>query len=329
MAIERPVGILGAGPVGSILAASLARAGQEVIIVESSPGRLRQLSDGLSVEGLKTLSTTGGYTLVDDLEKLGGRPLHALFVCTKAWSLAGLLPVLETALNPEALVISFQNGIGPEDEMARVFPPARVARGVVNYAGGLDPETGAARLVWFNPPNFLGAMAPQAAGAVEELAGLLTGAGLETRAVPWREVKEKVFLKTILNAALSPLCAATGITMRKAMTYPHTRAMARALLQEGLGVAAALGYHYGEDALDRCMGYLDRGGDHMPSMWVDLERGTRTEIDYINGKIVQIGGMFRHTRVDLNRFMAAAVVTREIRDGARDPGDIPDHLKSF
>jgi ketopantoate reductase len=138
-----------------------------------------------------------------------------------------------------------------------------------------------------------------------------------------------VFFKTILNSALNALCAASGITMRQAMTYRHTRNMARTLIQEGLSVASAVGYTYGENAMEVCMKYLDEGGDHLPSMWTDLQRGTRTEIEYINGKIVKIATMFKNIDVDANIFFTSAIVTQEIKTGVRAPDEIPDYLTHF
>jgi ketopantoate reductase len=87
-----------------------------------------------------------------------------------------------------------------------------------------------------------------------------------------------------------------------------------------------VGYNFGEDALDRCMDYLERGGEHYPSMWFDLKDRRPTEIDYINGKIVKIGRMFKNVDVDLNMFFTSAIITQEIKNGTRDENDIPDYL---
>jgi 2-dehydropantoate 2-reductase len=326
----KSIGVLGAGPVGSILAAGLAKLGRKVVLIECSDKRREQIAEhGLCIEGKESLSTRD-VDLVDSLEQLEQRKLAAFFICTKAWSLRTILPTLAQKLDPEAVVVSFQNGIGTEDEISRHFPARRVARGVVNYAGGVDDdERGAAKMIWFNPPNFLGPMDEAAAPLMETLAQGLTGIGLETRAISLEEIKKLVFFKTILNAGLSALCSVGGVTMLQAMTYRHTRNQARTLLREGLSVAAALGYHYGENALQSCMGYLDKGGDHMPSMWVDLQRGTPTEIEYINGKIVEIGSMFNALDLSANLFMTAAIVTQEIKAGSRDADDLPEYLRQF
>lgn len=328
MTAAKPIAVLGAGPVGSILAANFAKIGHPLLLVEGSAERREQITrHGLSIKGRESFNASGAE-LVASLDDLQGRPVDTLFVCTKTWSLRSILPVLARVLDPECLVVSFQNGIGPEDEIARHFPQDRVARGIVNYAGGVS-ENGEVKMAWFNPPNYLGPLSESSVPRLQELAGLLSTAGLQTQAIPLSDTKKLVFFKTILNSALNALCAANGITMRQAMTYRHTRNLARMLIREGLTVATAVGYTYGENAMEVCMKYLDEGGDHLPSMWTDLQRGTRTEIEYINGKIVKIAKMFKTMDVDANIFFTSAIVTQEIKMGVRAPDDIPDYLTHF
>jgi 2-dehydropantoate 2-reductase len=179
---------------------------------------------------------------------------------------------------------------------------------------------------WFNPPNYLAPVEAPGSPLLGSLAGDLSAAGLTTEPVDAGQIRKKAFLKAILNAGLSALCASSGITMRQAMTWPHTRALAARLVREGLGVAAAEGFHYGDEALETCMCYLDQGGDHMPSMWYDLANKTRTEIDYINGQIARIGLAREGVDVRANVLIASLVVTQEIKSGARAPNDIPEYL---
>jgi len=255
--------------------------------------------------------------------------LEALFICTKTWALKHVLPELAGVLSPETTVISFQNGIGLEDEVAEFFPADRVARGIVNYAGGIDLDTGRVTQQWFNPPNYLGPVGDGMTPQLERLAQTLSRSHLTTQAIAAHDTKKKVFFKTILNSALNALCASSGITMRQAMSYCHTRNLAKMLIREGLSVAASVGYNYGENAKAICMKYLDEGGDHLPSMWNDLQAGRRTEIEYINGKIVKIGMMFKNVDVDANMFFTSMIITHEIKSGARDPDDVPEYLKHY
>ncbi len=204
--------------------------------------------------------------------------------------------------------------------------PSKVARVTVNFAGNRDEAVGDIYMSWFHPPNYLGPFLDQDPTPFQRLAEMLSSVGLETTAVSQQEIRRQVFYKTILNAALNALCATAGLTMAEAMMMRHTRDLARHLIREALTVAAHMGYHYGEDALNKCMEYLDKGGAHYPSMWADLQNKRRTEIDFINGKIVELAMMFTHLDVSLNRFFCTMVMTEEIRAGVRTVEEIPSYL---
>jgi 2-dehydropantoate 2-reductase len=327
---KKPVAVLGAGAVGSILAASFSAAGEPVILIESAPQRFEQVQRaGLQVRVANDVTSVKPDFLLRSVGELRGHEPDAIFICTKTWALRQVLPALHEALPPHTLVVCFQNGIGLEEQAQQVFPAERVARGIANYAGGVDEKTGTVTRVWFNPPNYLGPVVEATTPRLERLASALDRASLTTRAIPIHDLKKQVFFKAILNGALSALCATSGITMRQALACAHTRALAARLVREGLSVAAAVGYSYGENALGACMKYLGEGGDHYPSMWTDLQRGSPTEIDVINGKIVEIGRMFENVNVDANLFLTAMVVTQEIKSGARKADDVPDYLKHF
>jgi 2-dehydropantoate 2-reductase len=71
------------------------------------------------------------------------------------------------------------------------------------------------------------------------------------------------------------------------LDFPPTRAIAERCFAECLAVAKAQGYDLGPDYLAQALGYLDKVGEHKDSMCVDLANRTRTEIDFLGGKVVE------------------------------------------
>ena len=323
---QQVVGIVGLGPVGTILGAYLSSAGVKVYGVERV-GRAEQVNaDGLRVAVYAELHERieHCFTTLRELSTVEG--LGTVFMCTKTWSIAKVMTdFLQHSWPKDVRIIAFMNGIGPEDALGAYLGKENVCRGVVNYAGNLMPD-GVVNMNWFHPPNLIGPATVRSPCCAQELGDLLTGVGLDTGTVSHHEMKKAAFYKTVLNSALNALCAAHGLTMRQAMRLKHTRGKAIKLLQEGLTVASTVGYTYGEDAMENCMAYLEGGGDHYPSMWFDLNNKRPTEIEYINGKIVKIARMFRNVDVDLNQFFTSAIVTQEIKNGTRDEEDIPEYL---
>jgi 2-dehydropantoate 2-reductase len=62
------------------------------------------------------------------------------------------------------------------------------------------------------------------------------------------------------------------------------------LIKEGVSVARANEFRLGSSFYPYCIDYIRDAGHHKPSMLQDIEAGRRTEVDYINGKIVEYGG---------------------------------------
>jgi hypothetical protein len=77
--------------------------------------------------------------------------------------------------------------------------------------------------------------------------------------------------------------------MSQAMNDPIILQIIDLLVKESIMVARANEISLGWDFYTYCMGYMRNAGDHKPSMLVDIENHRRTEIDFINGKIVEYG----------------------------------------
>jgi ketopantoate reductase len=176
---EKVIGIVGLGAVGSILGAYLARSGVRVYGVDASKKRAKQVNrDGLIVRGAdqlqekpeKCFDTLGELSEVEDL--------RAVFLCVKTWAISQIMEEFVNFEWPEEMrIVALMNGIGPEDEVGRFVPKERVWRGIINYAGNLDPE-GWANMAFWHPPNLVGPASERVVwwtGGAEEL---MTKAGL-------------------------------------------------------------------------------------------------------------------------------------------------------
>jgi 2-dehydropantoate 2-reductase len=215
-----------------------------------------------------------------------GKDIDFVFISVKASILPKILPMLESSAKPGATFISLQNGQDTEDAIAEAFGKENTLRIVVNYAGNIIGN-GSVKMSFFNAPNYIGTLDPAADEKSKAVAEVITSADLKTTFT--ENIKKHEWEKTILNAALSPVCALTRRTMRQMMEFNETRGLVEAILLEGIEVAAANGITFEEGFLQHCMDYLDNAGHHRTSMHVDIERSTPTEIDFINGKIVHYG----------------------------------------
>lgn len=89
----------------------------------------------------------------------------------------------------------------------------------------------------------------------------------------------------IMKCTMANLCAMSDRTIRGCLEYSPTRAIADRCFEEILGVAK--GYDLGPDYMTQALAYLDKVGQYKGSMCVDLANRTRTEVDFLGGKVVE------------------------------------------
>jgi 2-dehydropantoate 2-reductase len=141
----------------------------------------------------------------------------------------------------------------------------------------------------------------------------MSEAGLETQFTP--DIKKYEWEKVILNAALSAVCALARKPMKDMMDFELTELLVEELLREGIAVAEACGVTFDEGFLKHCVQYLKKAGYHKTSMHQDIERGTPTEIDWLNGKIVERGRALG-VKTPYNFAITALVKGLEMKSGA-------------
>ena len=275
--------IIGAGPVGGVLAAHLARDGRRVLVVDPWKDHARALrTGGLVVSGHVELHAAPAV-VVERIEDLKGERIDYLCLATKTSAFPAVLPPIEKVLPAGACVVSVQNGLDTEGFLAERFGADRVVRVVVNWAGAVTGP-GRIQMIFFHPPNRVGAAGPGAVAAARALAEAMTRCGLEAEYT--EEIKRYEWEKTILNGAMSPPAALTGLTMKQVMETPASRRLVENLIREGVAVAEKAGIAFGDGFFEHCLGYLANAGRHKPSLAVDLEAGRPTEVDFLNGRIV-------------------------------------------
>lgn len=306
------IGVIGAGAVGGLLSAHLAKAGEEVFVVDVDPKlRARAMDKGLSVSGPAAELAAGAFTVAPAavLGDISEAPaLDAVFVCVKTSFQEAVASSLKKTWRPGTILISFQNGIDPEEMLAEVAGRDHTLRAVLNV-GCHVVEPGSYSFNWFQPPNAIGALSEGGRPRGEAVAELLTRARLATKAVA--DIKRCAFEKTALNAALCPVCTLTGQTMGEAMALPETRSLATEILRESMAVARGMGWTF-ERTMEECLSYLEGGGAHRTSMALDMNAGRKTEIALMNGKICEYGRRLS-IPTPYNDAMQWAVVGREQR----------------
>ena len=229
---------------------------------------------------MKVARTT---TRVDDLI---GDPPDVVIVAVKATALPLIASTLEGFAAKGRYVVSWQNGIDTERVLANHLGAEFVLRAVVNL-GCVPVGPAHVRIAFHHRPHYIQELDPRTMDAAVGISEAFTACGLDT--LHTDQIQHMVWRKAILNACMNPVCAVTGKTMAEVINDPILFHLVDVLIKEGVSVARANEFRLRPDFYPYCIDYIRAAGHHKPSMLQDIEAGRRTEVDYINGKIVEYG----------------------------------------
>lgn len=315
--------IVGAGAMGSLMAGRLAG-------IAGKPGATPETTvDEVILYGRPSAHLAAiqerGLTVVEQDGRTHVVPLRAttdpaavegsqvVLVLVKAWASGEAAAPLCRYLTRDTIVITLQNGLGNASALrtALLHDGVRphVYLGVTTQAA-MRTEAGAIRHTG-SGITAIGRRTNPANAPLRDIATVLTSAGLQTVAVD--DIHRWVWRKLAVNAAINPLTALAGVKNAAISTDPGLRLAAETIAREVVAVGKATGVKIDLLEVLAAIEEVARStGENHSSMLVDLETGTRTEIDAINGAVVAEAR--RHAiRVPANQLMTALVRAREGR----------------
>jgi len=280
------IAILGAGGVGGLYGALLARAGHEVSLL----ARGAHL-DAIRAGGLEV--TTPEETFVvrveaaADAAALAGAELA--IVAVKTYSLDDVAPAARLLAERGADVLPLLNGVeaAPRLEAAGV-PRERLLGGLAEVSAA---RTGPGRVVKRSPfaRAAVGELAGGPSARADTIAGALREAGVETRVS--EDIGADLWRKLAFISAMAAGCglARASIGRVRAATYGHL--LFERAVAEALAVARARGAAVDEAAdAARILGFVDSLPEPMkPSFLLDLEAGGPNELDDLCGAVSRLG----------------------------------------
>ena len=211
-------------------------------------------------------------------------PVELVVVFTKTFHTDTALAGIAAAIGPETWLLSLQNGLGNDRRLAAHAAEERVMVGSSAMPSDLvgpgkvrSHGEGSSKLY----PAFGGDPA-----LAREVCERLTQGGLPAALEP--DIHGAIWSKAIFNATMNPLCALTRRTPGFLGAHEESRALIRALVDEGVAVANASGIAIPAQPIhDLTQVSVTDHADHEASMLQDVKAGRRTEVDAINGAIVE------------------------------------------
>eukprot|EP01130_Rhizamoeba_saxonica_P003963 TRINITY_DN163_c0_g1_i1.p1 TRINITY_DN163_c0_g1~~TRINITY_DN163_c0_g1_i1.p1 ORF type:complete len:465 (-),score=116.16 TRINITY_DN163_c0_g1_i1:46-1440(-) len=193
--------------------------------------------------------------------------------------------------NNEQVVVTMQNGLGNfeilhqclSSNVVNGYEP-RILQGVTNH-GGAIVDAGKVRHTGLGKSIIHGNTGH---AHVELIQNLFRNSNFPIEIS--QDLDEVIWNKLVVNAAINPLTALMQVTNGELAMSTEGQLMIERIVEETVSVAKARGININyNDSLKNTKEVLQKTSQNRSSMLQDLQRGVRTEIDAINGSIVEWG----------------------------------------
>jgi len=285
--------ILGAGALGCAIGAVLTEAGHEVWLINRGQALVETLvRDGLKVRDERgdRLVAVHAATHCSQVDA-GTGPADLIVVLVKSFHTREAIESAHPVVGPSTVVLSLQNGLGHEDVLAEVVGRERVLAGKT-YAGGVMLGLGHIISGIRGKETIIGELDGRISERATRIAEAFTSAGLATTVS--RDIMGTMWDKLLVNVATGALSGITRLSYGELYAIPEVENCAMAAVAEAIAVARA-----GDIALttsDPRQPWLKAAAGLPPefkaSMLQSLEKGSVTEIDYVNGAVVRWGARY-------------------------------------
>jgi 2-dehydropantoate 2-reductase len=295
--------ILGAGALGCSIGGTLAESGADVLLVNRSQPHVNAMNsaglrmrDGDTERAVKVRAATSCKGLA---------PVDLVIVLVKSFDTRSVIESAADVIGDHTVVLSLQNGMGHEDILAEVVGRGKVLAGKT-YVGGVMLAPGHIIAGTRGKDTYIGELDGAITPRVQVIADTFKRAGLNT--LVSADIMGTMWDKLLVNVATGALSGITGLTYGDLYAVPEVKATALAAVNEAIAVAKASGVTL---SFESAVQAWDKAAEGLPpdfkaSMLQSLEKGSLTEIDFINGAVVR-GGRKHGVPTPVNDALVACI----------------------
>jgi 2-dehydropantoate 2-reductase len=266
--------VLGAGAIGSTYGAKLSTHHDVTLIGGAAHVEAIQ-RDGLVMQG----QTTGtlrlpAFTAVPAIE-----PGTLILLTAKVNNNVACVGPIVGMLPDNVTIVCVQNGLYSEDLVKDLVGDRALVLRAITQVGGVLVRPGVV------DNTVAGYTLLESHERAPAIAALLTEAGLDGRIVA--DIKKEMWRKAIFNCVINPTTTLIGSEVG-GIVDPGLNGLKQQIIDECLAVAKADGVTFDDDFI----ALIDRvfaGARTIASMRQDLMKGRKTEIDHMNGAVVDLG----------------------------------------
>jgi 2-dehydropantoate 2-reductase len=278
------IAIVGAGAMGSMYGGYLSNGGNEVYLIDIWAEHVNKINkDGLIIQkgDQEILAYPKAVTKAEDV---GIVDLAVIFV--KSIHTGSAVESNMALFGDDTMVLSLQNGYGNIEKIEKYAKPENVIAGTSGHGAtmigpGCIKHAGSG-------VSHIGLAKGKRDKRIEEVASIFEKSGFEMEIN--ENVMELIWAKIFINVGINALTAILKIKNGQLLDYEESKVMMKDAVTEAVNVAKAAGMEFDADeTIEKVYVLAEKTGENKSSMFQDVSRGRKTEIDTINGAIVSEG----------------------------------------
>jgi 2-dehydropantoate 2-reductase len=274
--------VMGAGAIGSLFGALLCKK-NKVFLIARRPHVKAIRERGLLVRGKTKLKVR--VPAFENVNDIGFSP-DLLILTVKSYDTETSMREACKIINRETIVLSLQNGLDNIEKIERIVASDQIIAGVTTNgalfsAPGSIIHTGKGKTI-------LGELNKRVSKRLQNIVSTFNESGIETGIS--KDIFKEIWIKAIINSCINPLTAFFECKNGYLLQNPLLEKIVEMVCNESTSVAIANGIELSHEVMiEKTREVIRRTCDNYSSMLQSIRRGKRTEIDSINGKLVEIG----------------------------------------
>lgn len=278
--------IVGPGAMGCLFAGLLAESGQtDVWLLDKTKARADKINEnGIIIEGI------GGKrnirikaTSLPEVIKYA----DLFLICVKSYNTSEAVQSIVSIVKDNSIILTLQNGLTNIDVISKTLYKGRIIAGVTSH-GATMLGVGHIRHAG-SGDTVIGKISPDILDQeVNQIADVFRSAGLVVSVT--NDIYSFIWGKLIINASINPITAITKLKNGELLNYKETRELLKLVAEESAKIAIALGIILPyNDPVVAVESVCKITSENRSSMLQDILNDKQTEIDSINGSIVEKG----------------------------------------
>jgi 2-dehydropantoate 2-reductase len=283
------IAAMAAGAVGGYFGARMAAAGHDVFFIARGANLAAIEKNGLKIDSVHGDLHLAKVNVTDDPRNVG--PVDIVLFAVKLWDTEQAAEQTQPLVGPNSRVITLQNGVDSVERVTPILGAERTVGGAAYIASviaspGVIKQTSSFATMRFGRADKRPDAVLQAFVDAGKAAKIDIGISADIERERWE--------KFIFLTAMAGSTAALRSPIRAIRADPELRGFFRQLMEEAFAVGKAKGVALDPAYLDSRMDFLMNKVEPgmKASMAHDLERGNRLELDWLAGKVRELGRQF-------------------------------------